>query len=266
MRQPSASDVDARNAGVTPDPPQEIRRSERTASDVNPGAFTNDTKNAGGPIMNVISSRSMISSAADGIPLGHRHHPQARHPRSTPLSRPEMWAMRRRQQDGVVGAEPVHLGHGPGLVQQRPVGVQRHLGSAGRPRRAQRDGDRRGVDGRRRGADRARRSGARSRCGRTPSARAGSIIAATSAAPARWWIGAATAPSRQQARNSEMAGHPLASCHETVDPASTPSDARPPAISEISCSNGVVPSSATSSDSSRPRSTRLRPAVVQGVA
>ena len=146
MRQPSASDVDAMNAGVTPDPPHEIRRSERTASDVNPGAFTSDTKNAGGPIMNVISSRSMISRARTGshLAMGTTRRPDTAEQHA--VEQPGDVGHRRRQQDGVVGTEPVHLGHGPGLVQQRPVGVQGDLGRAGRSRGAQRDGDGRGVD------------------------------------------------------------------------------------------------------------------------
>ena len=41
----------------------------------------------------------------------------------------------------------MHLGHRAGLVQQRPVGVQRHLRRAGRARGAERDGERRRIDG-----------------------------------------------------------------------------------------------------------------------
>ena len=47
---------------------------------------------------------------------------------------------RRGEQGAVVGPEPVHPGHHPGLVQQRPMGVQGKLRGAGRARRRQGDG------------------------------------------------------------------------------------------------------------------------------
>ncbi len=47
-----------------------------------------------------------------------------------------------------------------------------------------------------------------------------------------------------------MAGQPLANCHDTVAPGSTPAAASPPAISAISSSTGVVPASASSRVSS----------------
>ncbi len=45
---------------------------------------------------------------------------------------------------------------------------------------------------------------------------------ATSAAPTWWWRGAATAPQRQQARNSTSASHQLGSCQVTTSPRRTP--------------------------------------------
>ena len=113
-----------------------MSRSERTASGVKPGALTSETKNAGGPIMKVTRSRSMISRARTGshLAIGTTRRPDTA--RSTPLSSPEMWAIGAGQQDRVVGAEPVDRGHHPRLVQQGAVRVQRDLRLARRARRA----------------------------------------------------------------------------------------------------------------------------------
>ena len=237
------------NDGVTPDPPHEIRRSERTASDVNPGAFTNDTKNAGGPIMNVISSRSMISRARTGshLAMGTTRRPDT--PSSTPFSRPEMWAIGAGSRMASSGPSPCTSVMVRALCSSARWLCRATLGVPVEPEVPSATATDAASTG-----DGAVRMGAPP--GRSVSLRTNTVgpsrlsMASTSAAPARWWIGAATAPRRQQARNREMAGHPLASCHDTVDPGSTPSAASPPAISEISCSNGVVPSSASSSDSS----------------
>ncbi len=54
---------------------------------------------------------------------------------------------------------------------------------------------------------------------------------ATSVAPTWWWMGAATAPLRQQAWNRTSASHQFGSCQETTSPRRTPR-ARSPAATE----------------------------------
>ncbi len=64
--QRSAALAAAANAGVTPAPPDDTKRRLSTACDEKSGAFINPTKNVGGPIMNVMCSRSITRSASDG--------------------------------------------------------------------------------------------------------------------------------------------------------------------------------------------------------
>ena len=56
-------------AGVTPAPPEEIRRSDATRSGEKPGAAMRPMKKVGGPTMNVICSASIRSRAGSGSHL-----------------------------------------------------------------------------------------------------------------------------------------------------------------------------------------------------
>src|SRR5438045_5889886 len=63
---PNAALARSTNAGVTPAPPDDTRRRLATEDGENAGASISPTKNVGGPIMKVIRSRSINSSAAVG--------------------------------------------------------------------------------------------------------------------------------------------------------------------------------------------------------
>ena len=91
--QSNASVASSTNADVTPAPPLEMSRSDATRSRENPEWAIRSTKKVGGPIMNVMRSRSMRRSACSG---SHRAMNTARmrdaRGRRHPLSRPEMCA------------------------------------------------------------------------------------------------------------------------------------------------------------------------------
>ncbi len=63
----------------------------------------------------------------------------------------------------------------------------------------------------------------------TTSGETWSHMTATSASAARWWIGAAIAPRRQQARYSAIVSHQLGVWNDTTSPRPTPSRRSPPA-------------------------------------
>ena len=90
---PNASRACSTNAGVTPAPPEEMRRSDRTRSAENRAADMRVTKNVGGPIMKLMRSSAMIPSASPGSHLSMRTVRIPATPgSSTPLRRPEMCA------------------------------------------------------------------------------------------------------------------------------------------------------------------------------
>ena len=139
-------------------------------------------KNVGGPIMNVMCSRSMMRSASSG---SHRAistdfigtAPGSR----TPFSRPEMCASGAGMRTASSGREPVHSRHQPRLVGQGAVGVDDALRAAARPGREQHD---RGIGRRARDAP----GGTGSPSGNSsPTNRRGAVsstITSTSARPA----------------------------------------------------------------------------------
>ena len=64
--QPSFALASSTNAAVTPAPPEDTSRNDATAALENVAAPISPMKNVGGPIMNVMRSRSMIRNASSG--------------------------------------------------------------------------------------------------------------------------------------------------------------------------------------------------------
>ncbi len=188
----------------------------------------------------------------------------------TELSRPDTWASGDGMRATSAAVRPWARTMRPGLVGQAPVGVEHGLGLAGRARGEQDHGDV-GAPGRpvvsggadSRASNRGRRCAprwrppARPAAGRArpgpPPARGRRACRATSAGPTWWWMGAATAPHRQQARKSTSASHQLGSCQVTTSPAPdaqpaagrrpprTPVRSRVPASSRTSPSTTATP-------------------------
>ena len=91
---PNAADAASTNAGVTPAPPQEIRRNVATRSELKVDADIIVWKNVGGPVITVTPSAAIRSSAASGdhLAMSTEHMPPA--PACmTALDSPEMWAI-----------------------------------------------------------------------------------------------------------------------------------------------------------------------------
>ena len=93
-------------------------------------------KKVGGPAMNEMRSSRHQRQRPSG---SKRRTSTARMPAapgtSTPLSRPEMWAMGAGMSTASRRAEAVHPRHQPRLAAQAAVGVQHRLGHPGRARR-----------------------------------------------------------------------------------------------------------------------------------
>ncbi len=83
---------------------------------------------------------------------------------------------------------------------------------------------------------------------------------ATSAGPTWWWMGTATAPRRQQARNNKTASTRLGSCHTTASRRRTPAARSPPANASTLESTAAVSSSTEESASAVPSGRGAMPA------
>ena len=178
--QPSRSAASATNAAVTPAPPHDTRRNDSTRAGAKPGAPINPTKNVGGPIMNVMPSRSMRDSASSGSQRAmSTHFIGTTAGSSTPLSKPEMSASGAGMRIASSGVNPWTRAISEPLyvnawsVCMTPFGVP-----------LEPDVNRIAATS----------SGSAMRRGSSAA-----DITSTSARPARWWIGAATAPICQQA-------------------------------------------------------------------
>ena len=129
-------DASSTNATLTPAPPDETSRRLSTRAGAKPGACISDTKNVGGPTMNVTRSRSIRSSAVSG---SHRAMKTLRNgvaPGSViAVEQARDVRAGRGHQHAVVGAQPVHVDHERGLVRERRLGVQHALRRAARARR-----------------------------------------------------------------------------------------------------------------------------------
>ena len=201
-----------------------MSRTERTRSALKPGVSRRPTKNVGGPIMNVTRCRSISWSACSGSQRAMSTAFMPPTPATvTAFWRPEMWASGAGISTTSSAVSPCTCDH------RAPPSRPGRRGCAAPPS-ARRSTPRCAAPGR---GPRARRNPARTGSPSSTSAGTSSgsttrsgpsraSSASTSAGPARWWIGAATAPSRQQARYSARASQRLVACQATVLPWPTP--------------------------------------------
>ena len=249
-RQSKTRAVSSMNAGVTDAPPLEINRTDDTstpAPDGAPSAPPMAMKNVGGPAMNEIRSRATRRSA---VSASNRRISTERMPAapgtSTPLSRPEMWAIG-------AGTRTASTPESPwtrvinDAFQLKPRWVcSTALGMPVEPEvnrtSATSDGLTAPLPSTETGDppnESASAAGEESTSGPSSKTSAGSIWArapSTSAAPKVWRSGAATAPNRQHARMSTAAARLFGTCHATAAPFVAPRARKPPAIVATSAS------------------------------
>ena len=264
-RAPNASPACSTKAAVTPAPPLEIRRRLSTRRGAKPGADMRPTKNVGGPIMNVMRSRSMVASASSGLHFAMSEARIGSAPGiSTALSSPDTCASGAGMRIASSGASSWALiitcvlyasprcvwsaAFGAPLEPDVNSATARSLGRAadrvtGAPASS--------SFGSRALGPRTSSGGSHTRASSEPSMRS------TSAGPAWWWIGAAIAPSRQHARYSTTASCQFGDCHATTSRRRTPAARRPPASAAIRPSS-AVPSRRTPAESSTTRSPSAR--------
>ena len=263
-RQSKVRAVSSTKAGVTEAPPLETSRTDDTST-AGPSASTRPMamKKVGGPARNEIRSRATRARACSGSKrrTGTERMPAAPGT-STPLSRPEMWA----------------IGAGMSTASDEPRPCTRAISVAFqlRPRcvcstafgvpvepevnrtRATSEGRPGPVPAATGAPPTASTSAAGSEIVSGSSSRtsAGSICPSapsTSAAPKECSTGAATAPMRQQALGRMAAARLLGTCHATASPLATPRSLSPPATAATSASAWAAASLVSPSTISPPR-------------